>query len=407
MVPAGVDNYCPHTCQGACSCSSSGCGPSYGYTPRQCTGFLAFRANQTLGIAFGAGKPIGFNWGNAVTWAAKARASGVAVDGSPRVRDFVCMPNISQDGHVAFVLEVGPSAHATAGHVWVEDYNYELTCSYHQHAIAIATSGSGLTEFIHLASAAPPPPPTMTGAEMGAGALIVLGVAVVLVGRNRERFERMGWRVPGSGGYETKPLADRRLVPVTKRSPGYEDRELDLRIAKRASRIAKPAAPSGYARERPGDLEARMSAVTGGPGDPLDYEHTWMAKFMAPSGKIYGFGNEHDLLADEVGTTVKELVTSGWAQCIIGDSVFAFMVARPITPAQRSTMLLMLDVYDRADIWSLDLPISAQVEVENLGFTRTAWTGQARPATQESLGRVIDEANEHAGAARTRYAPHR
>ncbi len=195
-----TDDYCPGTCQGSCSCSAAGCGNAYGYSPRQCTAFCAHRINLDLGIRFGDVSSFG-DWGNARNWASNAQKARVTVNGTPGVHSIVCLPNVSQFGHVAMVLEVGPSAHAKAGQIWVEDYNFELTCSYHQHLLTVSQSGTWQTVFLHLADGiATPPPPVLDSGVVGAGLLIAIGAAVVLVGRNQGLRAQIGQ--PRQGGYE-------------------------------------------------------------------------------------------------------------------------------------------------------------------------------------------------------------
>lgn len=67
-----------------------------------------------------AGRPIGSNWGNATTWASLARASGFAVDKSPRAGDvFQTSGGWGGYGHVGYVERVNSD-----GSIFVSEMNY-------------------------------------------------------------------------------------------------------------------------------------------------------------------------------------------------------------------------------------------------------------------------------------------
>lgn len=65
------------------------------------------------------GRPVPTNLGNAVTWASRARAAGIGVDGSPRAGDVAYYRNIGGWGHVGFVERVNAD-----GSIWISDMNY-------------------------------------------------------------------------------------------------------------------------------------------------------------------------------------------------------------------------------------------------------------------------------------------
>lgn len=65
------------------------------------------------------GRPVPTNLGNAITWASRARAAGIGVDGSPRGGDVAYYRNIGGWGHVGFVERVNAD-----GSIWVSDMNY-------------------------------------------------------------------------------------------------------------------------------------------------------------------------------------------------------------------------------------------------------------------------------------------
>lgn len=116
---------------------------TWGYAIRECASFVAWRLSNDLGA-----NPVP-KWGNASSFASKAAAAGTAVDSSPAAGSILQLPpghnGAGADGHVAFVLEVGPSANAPAGSVFVEDYNYGTPYGYNRHTIPV--SGSN---FIHV-----------------------------------------------------------------------------------------------------------------------------------------------------------------------------------------------------------------------------------------------------------------
>lgn len=67
-----------------------------------------------------AGRPIGSNWGNATTWASLARASGFAVDKTPRAGDvFQTSGGWGGYGHVGYVERVNED-----GSIFVSEMNY-------------------------------------------------------------------------------------------------------------------------------------------------------------------------------------------------------------------------------------------------------------------------------------------
>lgn len=81
---------------------------SYGY----CTWHAA---NRRAAI----GRPIPNRWGNAITWASSARASGYGVDGNPAAGDVLYHKYQGGAGHVAYVEEVNAD-----GSILVSDMNY-------------------------------------------------------------------------------------------------------------------------------------------------------------------------------------------------------------------------------------------------------------------------------------------
>lgn len=129
----------------------------------QCVAYICDQLEQ-LGVHLGAG------YNNASTWAGAARAQGFRVDGTPGVwsvwQASGSIPGVSigRAGHVAIVTEIGPSAHAGAGEVYVSDYNFDTgsgPCRFNRHTLPIPWA-----TFIHFADqqsgGGPPPPPPPT-----------------------------------------------------------------------------------------------------------------------------------------------------------------------------------------------------------------------------------------------------
>ncbi|KAK4136869.1 CHAP-domain-containing protein [Trichocladium antarcticum] len=88
----------------------------WNYYKCQCTSFVAWRVNERLGLQFH-NRYKGQAWGNANQWDDAARASGVAVDNTPKV-GCIAQTNAGNYGHVAYVSAISGSS------VTVEEYNY-------------------------------------------------------------------------------------------------------------------------------------------------------------------------------------------------------------------------------------------------------------------------------------------
>lgn len=120
IVPNGVK---PAAAARATSRSSQSASFSYGTSValfagnRYAFGYCTYYAyNKRAAI----GRPIASNWGNATTWASLARASGFAVDKSPRAGDvFQNSGGWGGYGHVGFVEEV-----LADGSIRVSEMNY-------------------------------------------------------------------------------------------------------------------------------------------------------------------------------------------------------------------------------------------------------------------------------------------
>ena len=116
---------------------------------RECTSFVAWRLNHDAGIAFHNWYK-GHHWGDAAIWKQAAVASGVLVDGTPKVGAVAWWamgsPGSSR-GHVAWVVAVGSSS------ITIEEYNYLHRGGYDRRTIS-RTMASWPTAFIHVGSAA-------------------------------------------------------------------------------------------------------------------------------------------------------------------------------------------------------------------------------------------------------------
>ena len=124
-----------------------------GYAARNCDDFTMWRWRHDLGQACG-------YFGSAFAWPSRAAAAGWLVTTAPAVHTIMAIPPGEQDsdrrfGHVCAVLEVGPSAHAGAGEVWCESYNW-TPYAYSQNRFKVAGA-----RFIHAVKAGPPPPPPL------------------------------------------------------------------------------------------------------------------------------------------------------------------------------------------------------------------------------------------------------
>ena len=116
---------------------------------RECTSFVAWRLNHDAGIAFH-NMYKGHHWGDASIWKQAAVASGVPVDGTPRVGAIAwwAMGSAgSSRGHVAWVVAVDSSS------ITVEEYNYLHRGGYDRRTIS-RTATYRPTAYIHLGDGA-------------------------------------------------------------------------------------------------------------------------------------------------------------------------------------------------------------------------------------------------------------
>ena len=122
-----------------------------GYAWAQCASYANEQIMDQLS------KPAVY-WGNGGDWGTRAAADGVAVDGSPRPGDVICLPpgvnGAGSFGHVAVVNSISADGQS----VWVSDYNWVARGTFGQHWLPVG----GGSQFIHVGPAPPPPQPGIT-----------------------------------------------------------------------------------------------------------------------------------------------------------------------------------------------------------------------------------------------------
>lgn len=129
-----------------------------GYDFGQCTAYAAWVIRTYFGHPdFPNG--LSGDFGNAWTWAAAARASGLEVSNTPVAGTIACLQancdGADSYGHVAAVDSV------SGGSIQVSDYNFNVgtgTLRYNCHTLS-ADCSAGI-DFIHFGAPASPPPPT-------------------------------------------------------------------------------------------------------------------------------------------------------------------------------------------------------------------------------------------------------
>ncbi|KAJ2398939.1 hypothetical protein GGI23_002950 [Coemansia sp. RSA 2559] len=107
------------------------------YFKCQCTSFVAWRINSRLGVKFN-NYYKGPNWGDAKTWSAAARKTGVPINNKP-VAGCVAQTTAGKYGHVAWVAKVSGSQ------VTVEEYNHGGTRKYNTRTVPASSFN-----YIHL-----------------------------------------------------------------------------------------------------------------------------------------------------------------------------------------------------------------------------------------------------------------
>lgn len=111
---------------------------NWGMYNRECVSYTAFKvANSGRYMPYWGGR------GNAKQWDDNARASGIPVDGSPRVGD-VAISNAGTYGHSMYVEQV-----AGDGSIYVSDYNQQFDGKYREYWISAGTVRARGLVFIH------------------------------------------------------------------------------------------------------------------------------------------------------------------------------------------------------------------------------------------------------------------
>jgi surface antigen len=113
----------------------------------QCTSWAAYRLTELNGISFGNSYGGAGRWGDAVGWAAHARALKIAVTSTPAVGSIAWYGSTkaAPDGHVAYVEQVNSPTS-----IVMSEMNYDSDNGFWVHTITKAT-GDWPTAFIHLA----------------------------------------------------------------------------------------------------------------------------------------------------------------------------------------------------------------------------------------------------------------
>ncbi|WP_322921200.1 CHAP domain-containing protein [Nocardioides renjunii] len=120
-------------------------GDPWGFVLRNCTSFVAWRLDETNGMAGFGNHFGGEHWGNAENWDDVARRLGHRVDSVPAI-GAVAQTDAGRVGHVAWVSAIGP------GTVTVEEYNHALLGGYGTRTVPV-----GDFRYLHLADVAPSP----------------------------------------------------------------------------------------------------------------------------------------------------------------------------------------------------------------------------------------------------------
>lgn len=209
MQAYGVDNYMwPGLTCGANNPENCS------YSAKDCTDFAMQRIRYTLGLPC-------LYLGNASSWASKAAGLGYTVNAIPHLGAILALgPNVngaSSDGHVGFVLGVGPGSFfgqvAGAGQVVVEQYNW-VPCAWNIRVFPMA--GSQFIHFADLSPASTGPPPAQRNPVM-AFVASPLGVACIAGGIGLIAWSQLRRHAPG--GFDPDgpraTVVQRAVVPGT------------------------------------------------------------------------------------------------------------------------------------------------------------------------------------------------
>src|SRR5450759_1296656 len=167
---------------------------------RECTSFVAWRLNNTNGVAFNDfyGGP---QWGNASNWGVAARSVGITVDNTPAV-GWVAWNATNggadgSEGHVAWVANVEAN-----GTVDIEEYNANIVGGYD---IRYGLSTASFSGFIHVRDLVATDPSGNPSGNLELAARTSGGVEVV------------GWAADPNAG--NNPVSVQMLVDGTPTGP--------------------------------------------------------------------------------------------------------------------------------------------------------------------------------------------
>jgi surface antigen len=145
--PAAAAKYYgyPYADPPACTHGGACHADKWAFYQGQCTSWVAYRLNQRDGIGFSNSYGGDGRWGNAVKWAAHAKALKIVVNDIPTVGSVAWYGSTkaAPDGHVAFVEKVT----STTSFV-MSEMNYDADNGFWVHRINRAT-GDWPTAFIH------------------------------------------------------------------------------------------------------------------------------------------------------------------------------------------------------------------------------------------------------------------
>ena len=167
---------------------------------RECTSFVAWRLNNTNGVAFNDfyGGP---QWGNASNWGVAARSVGIAVDNTPAVGSVAWNATNGgadgSEGHVAWVANVEAN-----GTVDIEEYNANIVGGYD---IRYGLSTASFSGFIHVRDLVATDPSGNPSGNLELAARTSGGVEVV------------GWAADPNAG--NNPVSVQMLVDGTPTGP--------------------------------------------------------------------------------------------------------------------------------------------------------------------------------------------
>jgi surface antigen len=133
----------PPACTGGGACKAD----KWAFYQGQCTSWVAYRVSQLDGISFTNSYGGKGRWGDAVKWAAQARALKIAVTTTPAAGSIAWYGSTAsaRDGHVAYVEQVNSPTS-----IVLSEMNYDGDNGFWVHTVTTST-GDWPAEFIHIA----------------------------------------------------------------------------------------------------------------------------------------------------------------------------------------------------------------------------------------------------------------